>query len=79
VFESLSRAILSGELAPGTILTTQRKLSSQFGVSPLVVRQATHRLEDFGPVLDWAEGQALHAMHAGDSAPAASSSKRPRK
>jgi DNA-binding FadR family transcriptional regulator len=50
VFETLSRAILLGELAPGTILATQRALSQQFGVSPLVVRQATHRLEELGLV-----------------------------
>lgn len=50
VFETLSRAILNGELAPGTVLATQRALSQQFGVSPLVVRQATHRLEELGLV-----------------------------
>jgi GntR family transcriptional repressor for pyruvate dehydrogenase complex len=50
VFETLSRAILAGELAPGTVLATQRELSKQFAVSPLVVRQATHRLEELGLV-----------------------------
>lgn len=50
VFESLSRAILTGELAPGSVLATQRELSTQFKVSPLVVRQATHRLEELGLV-----------------------------
>jgi DNA-binding FadR family transcriptional regulator len=50
VFETLSRAILSGELVPGSVLATQRELSAQFGVSPLVVRQATHRLEELGLV-----------------------------
>lgn len=50
VFETLSRAILMGELAPGSVLATQRALSQQFGVSPLVVRQATHRLEELGLV-----------------------------
>jgi GntR family transcriptional regulator, transcriptional repressor for pyruvate dehydrogenase complex len=50
VFETLSRAILSGEVAPGTVLATQRELSKQFAVSPLVVRQATHRLEELGLV-----------------------------
>ena len=50
VFETLSRAILTGELAPGSVLATQRELSRQFGVSPLVVRQATHRLEELGLV-----------------------------
>jgi DNA-binding FadR family transcriptional regulator len=50
IFETLSRAILTGELAPGTVLATQRELSKQFAVSPLVVRQATHRLEELGLV-----------------------------
>ncbi|MEY4579945.1 MAG: hypothetical protein RL701_4648 [Pseudomonadota bacterium] len=50
VFESLSHAILNGELAPGSVLSTQRELSQQFGVSPLVVRQATHRLDELGLV-----------------------------
>jgi DNA-binding FadR family transcriptional regulator len=50
VFETLSRAILMGELVPGSVLATQRALSQQFGVSPLVVRQATHRLEELGLV-----------------------------
>ena len=50
VFETLSRAILTGELAPGSVLATQRELSKQFAVSSLVVRQATHRLEELGLV-----------------------------
>jgi DNA-binding FadR family transcriptional regulator len=50
VFETLSRAILAGEVLPGTVLATQRELSKQFAVSPLVVRQATHRLEELGLV-----------------------------
>lgn len=48
VFESLSRAILRGEVTPGSELPPQRELSAQFDVSPLVVRQAMHRLEDLG-------------------------------
>jgi DNA-binding FadR family transcriptional regulator len=50
VFETLSRAILTGELAQDSVLPTQRELSKQFAVSPLVVRQATHRLEELGLV-----------------------------
>jgi DNA-binding FadR family transcriptional regulator len=50
VFETLSHAILNGELSPGSVLATQRELSQQFEVSPLVVRQATHRLEELGLV-----------------------------
>jgi DNA-binding FadR family transcriptional regulator len=46
VFETLLRAILHGELKPGEAVPTQRQLSTQFGVSPLVVRQAIHRLEE---------------------------------
>ena len=46
VFEALLRAILRGELKPGEAVPTQRGLSVQFGVSPLVVRQAIHRLEE---------------------------------
>jgi len=48
VFEGLSRAILSGAITPGSELPPQRELSTQFDVSPLVVRQAMHRLEDLG-------------------------------
>ena len=50
VFETLSRAILTGELVADSVLPTQRELSRQFAVSPLVVRQATHRLEELGLV-----------------------------
>jgi GntR family transcriptional regulator, transcriptional repressor for pyruvate dehydrogenase complex len=46
VFDALLRAILRGELRPGEPVPTQRGLSVQFGVSPLVVRQAIHRLEE---------------------------------
>lgn len=46
VFAKLLGAILRGELAPGEPVPTQRALSREFGVSPLVVRQAIHRLEE---------------------------------
>jgi DNA-binding FadR family transcriptional regulator len=46
VFEDLLGAILRGELTPGEPVPTQRALSREFGVSPLVVRQAIHRLEE---------------------------------
>jgi DNA-binding FadR family transcriptional regulator len=46
VFAELLGAILRGELAPGEPVPTQRALSRKFGVSPLVVRQAIHRLEE---------------------------------
>lgn len=46
VFEDLLSAILLGDLKPGEVVPAQRELSRQFGVSPLVVRQAIHRLEE---------------------------------
>jgi GntR family transcriptional repressor for pyruvate dehydrogenase complex len=46
VFKELLGAILRGELEPGEPVPTQRALSRKFGVSPLVVRQAIHRLEE---------------------------------
>lgn len=50
IFESLARAILRGELKPGAVLATQRELAKRFAVSPLLVRQAVHRLEELGLV-----------------------------
>ena len=50
VFETLARAILTGELTPGEPLATQRDLAQQFNISALVVRQAIHRMEDLGLV-----------------------------
>lgn len=46
VFNELLGAILRGELKPGEAVPPQRDLSVQFGVSPLIVRQAIHRLEE---------------------------------
>jgi DNA-binding FadR family transcriptional regulator len=46
VFDALLRAILQGGLKPGQAVPTQRQLSMEFGVSPLIVRQAIHRLEE---------------------------------
>jgi DNA-binding FadR family transcriptional regulator len=46
VFDELLGAILRGELKPDSPLPTQRELSTQFAVSPLIVRQAIHRLEE---------------------------------
>jgi DNA-binding FadR family transcriptional regulator len=50
VFDSLAKAILIGQIAPGEPLPTQRELAKQFDISALVVRQAIHRLEDLGLV-----------------------------
>ena len=46
VFEALLGAILRGELEPGEPVPTQRALSREFRVSPLLVRHAIHRLEE---------------------------------
>jgi GntR family transcriptional repressor for pyruvate dehydrogenase complex len=46
VFEVLLGAILRGELEPGEHVPTQRALSREFRVSPLLVRHAIHRLEE---------------------------------
>jgi DNA-binding FadR family transcriptional regulator len=46
VFEELLGAILRGELEPGEPVPTQRALSREFRVSPLLVRHAIHRLEE---------------------------------
>lgn len=50
VFDALARAILTGQIAPGEPLPTQRELAKQFDISALVVRQAIHRLEDLALV-----------------------------
>lgn len=50
IFHALARSILDGELKPGEPLTPQRDLAVHFSVSPLIVRQAVHRLEDLGLV-----------------------------
>jgi DNA-binding FadR family transcriptional regulator len=61
VFESLARAILTGDLKPGEPLTTQRDLAKQFNVSALVVRQAIHRLEDLG-LVRVRQGSTTHVL-----------------
>lgn len=48
VFQALVRAILEGELKPGERLPTHRDLAQRYSVSPLLVRQAVHRLEELG-------------------------------
>jgi DNA-binding FadR family transcriptional regulator len=50
VFEQLAGAVLRKELAPGSPLPAERVLSERFGVSPLITRQAIHRLADVGLV-----------------------------
>jgi GntR family transcriptional repressor for pyruvate dehydrogenase complex len=46
----LERAILSGELAPGELLPSEREISARMGVSRSVVREALGRLASLGLV-----------------------------
>jgi GntR family transcriptional repressor for pyruvate dehydrogenase complex len=48
--EQLERAILTGELAPGDRLPSEREISSRMGVSRSVVREALGRLASLGLV-----------------------------
>jgi GntR family transcriptional repressor for pyruvate dehydrogenase complex len=48
--EQFERAILSGELAPGELLPSERELSARMGVSRSVVREALGRLTSLGLV-----------------------------
>jgi len=48
VFDQLARAVLEGELAPGSTLPPERVLVERFGVSRIIVRQAIHRLAEVG-------------------------------
>jgi DNA-binding FadR family transcriptional regulator len=50
VVERLERAILSGELAPGDQLPSERDISAELGVSRSVVREALGRLASLGLV-----------------------------
>jgi GntR family transcriptional regulator, transcriptional repressor for pyruvate dehydrogenase complex len=51
VFDQLAAEILSGALAPGSLLSSEGELSEQFGLSRLTVRQALHRLADLGLIM----------------------------
>jgi GntR family transcriptional regulator, transcriptional repressor for pyruvate dehydrogenase complex len=50
VFDELARAILEGELAPGSSMPPERVLVERFGVSRVLARQALHRLAELGLV-----------------------------
>jgi len=50
VADRLERAILSGELPPGSPLPSERDISAQLGVSRTVVREALGRLSSLGLV-----------------------------
>lgn len=48
VYESIRRALLSGELKPGMKLPAERKMVEQYGVSRGYVREALRTLETYG-------------------------------
>ena len=48
--QHLERAILSGKLAPGDLLPSEREISAEMGVSRSVVREALGRLASLGLV-----------------------------
>jgi GntR family transcriptional repressor for pyruvate dehydrogenase complex len=50
VADHFERAILAGELAPGTLLPSEREISAQMNVSRSVVREALGRLASAGLV-----------------------------
>ncbi len=50
IAQQLEQAILSGELAPGDILPSEREISARQGVSRSVVREALGRLASLGLV-----------------------------
>jgi GntR family transcriptional repressor for pyruvate dehydrogenase complex len=50
VADHLERAILTGQMATGDVLPSERGLSAQLGVSRSVVREALHRLASLGLV-----------------------------
>lgn len=50
VFDELARAILEGELSPGSAMPPERVLVERFGVSRILARQALHRLAEMGLV-----------------------------
>jgi DNA-binding GntR family transcriptional regulator len=65
VFVRLRRAILSGELAPGTRLV-ERELAQQLGVSRTPVREAFRKLEHEGLVDQVGRRNLIVREHSGD-------------
>jgi DNA-binding GntR family transcriptional regulator len=65
VFVRLRRAILSGELAPGTRLV-ERELAQQLGVSRTPVREAFRKLEHEGLVDQVGRRNLIVRQHSGD-------------
>ncbi len=50
VFDQLASAVLRREMLPGSALPPERELAARFDVSPLIARQAIHRLAELGLV-----------------------------
>jgi diguanylate cyclase (GGDEF)-like protein/PAS domain S-box-containing protein len=50
VYDNLRERIVTGAVAPGAQLPSQKELAHQFGVAPMTVRQALMRLADEGLV-----------------------------
>jgi DNA-binding FadR family transcriptional regulator len=72
VHDALRRQILSGELAPGDRIPSERVLAEEFGVNRHAVREALKRLEQAGLVrithggatriLDWRDSGGLEVL-----------------
>lgn len=72
VFEQIADDVLSGELAPGTALPSERQLAERLGVSRPAVREALQRLSAAGlvavrqgdatTVLDYRRGAGLEVL-----------------
>ena len=60
VFDAVATAVLNGEIAPGTPIPAERLLAEQHGTSRIIVRQAVHRLADYG-LLQTHQGSATIA------------------
>jgi DNA-binding FadR family transcriptional regulator len=59
VFESLATAVLHGRFAVGSALPSERELSAHFNVSRVILREAIHRLREFGLVRVRQGGQTV--------------------
>jgi DNA-binding FadR family transcriptional regulator len=73
--EHHERAILSGELAPGDLLPSEREIGARTGVTRSVVREALGRLASLGLVRSvHGSGTRVEAPPAGPSPSATSAS-----
>ncbi len=66
VFDELAAAILRGELPAGSPLPPERVLGQRFGVSRIIVRQATHRLAELG-LVRVQQGEATQVLDPDDA------------